>query len=279
MARTFRQIVRPWIPNIEVRIRHLEQHKRLAVRCREHLGLVLRGAKSYEPKYVETLRGVINQGAIVFDVGANIGFYSVLFSAWVGRRGKVIAFEPDPDNIRLLRRNLQLNGCDNVIVRPVALADACGAERFSLDRVTGMTGHLGKGATYAGTHFGRGHEEFISVPTSTLDDEVRQFGAPEVIKMDIEGSEHEALVGAAELLSSTRPIIMAEMNSWSEERDGAIRNPQAARYLLEHDYSLWNPDLDCEVQPDSIPWMVIAVPKEKFGVSPSSGISLTKTAG
>ena len=262
MARNFRQFLRPWVPNIEVRIRHVEQNKRLAVRCREHLGLIVRGAKAYEPRYVDKLRDVIDQDAIVFDVGANIGFYSVLFSAWVGSRGKVIAFEPDPANIKLLRRNLQLNRCNNTIVRPVALTDACGFEKFSLDRITRMTGHLGDGTTYGATVVGKGKEEFISVLTSTFDDEVKQFGAPDVVKIDIEGGEHKALVGGAALLQTRRPIIVCEMNSWSEKGGAGLRGSQAARYLLEHDYSLWDPDSDCEVGLGAIPWTVVAVPRE-----------------
>jgi FkbM family methyltransferase len=262
VTRTFRQIVRPWVPNIEIGIRHIERDKRLKVRCRQHLGLIVRGARSYEPRYVSALKAAINEGDTVFDVGANIGFYSVLFSTWVGARGKVIAFEPDPANIKLLRRNLQLNDCDNVVLRPVALTNTCGEQTFSLDRVTRMTGHLGNGATYGATVFDDNRRELISVTTSTLDAEVERFGPPDVIKMDIEGGEHLALQGATELLQTKRPIIVSEMNSWAEERAGAARDPQAARYLLAHHYALWDPDSECEVRPESIPWTVVATPSE-----------------
>src|SRR5215831_1636534 len=170
MSPSWRQLLRPLIPNIEVRIQHVEPTKRLAVRCREHLGLILRGTRAYEPQYVDALRTLVKQSATVFDVGANIGFYSVLFSKWVGQDGRVIAYEPDPTNIKLLRRNLALNCCDNVIVRPVALTKTSGIEKFSVDSVTRMTGHLGNGATYGGSVVGNGEEEFISVSTSTLDD-------------------------------------------------------------------------------------------------------------
>ena len=264
MLRSWPQLLRPWVPNLELRIPHVEQRTRLTVRCREHLGLIVRGAKAYETRYVEALRNVIKPGQTVFDIGANIGFYSVLFSEWVGPNGRVIAYEPDPDNLKLLIQNLELNDCQNVLVRPVALAATCGNEVFSVDQVTHMTGHLGAGATYGATIFGTAKEDLISVPTSTLDDEVRQFGKPEIIKMDIEGGEYEALRGAQALLQTDRPIIVSEMNAWSAQR--STETPiarQTAALLRDHDYSLWNLDSGLEAHPDAIPWMVIAIPKEQ----------------
>ncbi len=262
MSRSWSQLLRPFVPNLEVRIRHVEQNKSLAVRCREHLGLIVRGTRAYESQYVDLLRGVIAENATVFDVGANIGFYTVLFSGWVGRRGKVVAFEPDPANLRLLRRNLELNRCENVVVRPVALTDTCGTQDFSVDHTTRMTGHLGNGDTYGATVVGKSKAEVISVTTSTLDDEVQRHGAPDVIKLDIEGGEYNALAGGAGLLQTRRPIIVSEMNSWVHEQEGIARGSQAAQYLWEHDYSLWNADSGREAQPDAIPWMVLAMPRD-----------------
>jgi FkbM family methyltransferase len=261
------------VPNIAVRIPHIEQRKRLTVRCREHLGLIVKGAKAYERKYVDALRALIEVDQTVFDVGANIGFYSVLFSSWVGPRGRVIAYEPDPSNLDLLQRNLRLNNCENVVVRPAALTTKRGTEAFSIDRVTRLTGHLGAGATFGATTFGAGKEDLMTVPTSSLDDEVKEFGAPAVIKMDIEGGEYNALAGGAELLANRRPIIVSEMNSWFDERaSGAERDPQAARFLLEHGYSLWDLDSGEEAQPDAIPWMVVGVPNEMANVVDIPGI-------
>jgi FkbM family methyltransferase len=258
------QRLRPWVPNIELRIPHVEKRKRLAVRCREHLGLILRGAKAYEPEYVNALRNLIEPGQTVFDVGANIGFYSVLFSEWVGPRGKVIAYEPDPENLSLLRRNLHLNQCKNVLVRPVALGNESGLQDFSVDRVTHLTGHLGRGPTYGATIFGSANEDLISVATSTLDDEVREFDAPHVIKMDIEGGEYDALAGGASLLKNEPPIIVSEMNRWLEPRDAVgTRAAQAARFLQSCDYRLWNLDTGDAAELDSMPWMLLALPKSR----------------
>lgn len=264
MSRSVRQLLRALVPNVGFRIRHVEPSQRLEVRFREHLGLIARGARAYEPQYVSVLRNLVSAGDTVFDIGANIGFYSVLFSVWVGRRGRVIAYEPDPANVKLLLRNLALNGCQNVIVRPVALSDKSGSELFSVDRVTRSTGHLGPGATYGGTIFGTGREDLIRVATSILDDEVREFGPPDLIKMDIEGGEYCALVGGAELLQRQRPLIISELNAWSKEHpSGPGKAVQATRLLRESNYSLWDLDSTKPVEGDFIPWMCLALHRVK----------------
>src|SRR4051812_28062579 len=123
MNRTIPQLLRPLVPNISVRIRHIEPSTRLQVRFREHLGLIVRGTTGYEPQYVAVFKELVRAGNTVFDVGANIGFYSVLFSRWVGPAGKVLAYEPDPANVKLLQHNLTLNGCRNTDACQLALSE------------------------------------------------------------------------------------------------------------------------------------------------------------
>ena len=79
MTINLRKLLRPLVPNVPVRIRHVEQTKRLEIRFREHLGLFARGAGAFEQQYVRVMKKLIREGDTVFDVGANIGFYSVLF--------------------------------------------------------------------------------------------------------------------------------------------------------------------------------------------------------
>jgi FkbM family methyltransferase len=264
MSRNLQQLLRPLVPNVGLRIRHVEPSSRLQVRFREHLGLIARGAKAYEPHYVSVFRSLLSAGDTVFDVGANIGFYSILFSAWVGARGRVIAYEPDPANLKLLERNVDLNGCQNVVVRPVALSKSCGSDVFSIDRITRSTGHLGHGATYGGTIFGDASEDLINVVTSTLDEELADHGAPQLIKMDIEGGEYNALLGGAGLLQRHRPLIVSELNVWtSEDPNGTGRASRTMKLLTDFEYSLWNVDTGVRVDDHSAPWMFLAVPREK----------------
>ena len=264
MARTLQQLLRPLVPNLAIRIRHIESKKTLGVRCREHLGLITRGAKSFEPKYVQALKALVNQGDTIFDVGANIGFYTILFSAWTGEHGRVLAYEPDPWNLEILARNIDRNGCDNTIIRPFGLSKRSGEELFSVDSITRSTGHLGGGPTFGENQFGFGREELITIKTKTLDEEASGFGAPVLIKMDIEGGELDALSGASTLLCRDRPLIASELNGWTkEDPSGTGRARQATRFLADHDYAIIDLDTGALVKPGEAAWMVFAFPKEK----------------
>src|SRR5207245_8195 len=129
--------------------------------------------------------------------GANIGFYSVLFSRWVGPAGRVLAYEPDPENVRLLEKNVVENRCAGTTVRPVALGRECGSCLFSRDTVTGLTGHVGAGTTYGEVRFRTGKEISIGVPLRTLDAEIEMAGVvPGVVKLDTEGGEYDILCGS-----------------------------------------------------------------------------------
>ncbi len=264
MAGTVFKLVRPLVPNLTLKIPHVEPHLELRVRLRQHLSLVARGTKAYENRYVSVLRHLIKEGDTVFDVGANIGFYSVLFSSWVGATGKVVAYEPDRNNLYLLERSLQLNSCRNVVVRELALSKNSGIDLFSLDRATGSTGHLGNGVTFGETLFGKGRTSFIEVDVRTVDDEASSWGFPQVIKLDVEGGEFDVLLGGLKLLEKYRPILISELSVWNEsESDAPSHAALATKLLEERDYSIWDIDTGRRISGGGVGWTVLAVPHEK----------------
>lgn len=264
MTRTLKQRIRPLIPNVSLRIPHLEPETTLEVRLRQHLGLVARGAKSYESRYVALFRTLMNPGDRVFDVGANIGFYSVLFSRWVGPSGKVLAYEPDAHNVKLLSRNVELNHCENTLIREMAVSDESGEAVFSRDKVTGFTGHLGAGSTYAETIFGKGREFPVEVSVTTLDQEVEQWGPPDLVKLDIEGGEFDALSGGVQLLEQQRPLVISELSSWNDLKpSGANWASPAVKLLTDHDYLLWDIDSGRRIDAADNVWMALGIPKEQ----------------
>src|SRR5262249_10720824 len=245
-----------------IRIPHIETPACLEVRLGQHLGLVLRGASGYESRYVSVLRTLIDKDDTVFDVGANIGFHTVLFSRWVGVKGKVIAYEPDPNNVKLLKRNLSINEAQNTIVRELALGNCVGKESFSIDGATGATGHLGSGPTYGEVNFGRGREKLITVDINMLDEEMKRWGAPNLIKLDVEGGEFDVLSGGAWLLKDKPPIIVSELNSWGQEpSEGVVPASLATQLLCDHGYMLWNLDTGKQLKPRETGWMILAVPE------------------
>jgi FkbM family methyltransferase len=266
MSKSLNQLLRPLVPNIRLRISHAEPGVALQVRLRQHLGLVTRGAKAYESAYVEALRGCVRSGDTVFDVGANIGFYSVLFSRWVGPGGKVICFEPDPDNVLLLRRNLELNNCENALVREVAMGRTQEVSVFSRDPTTGATGHLGKGPTYGETVFGAGKEFLMPVKTETLDAEAQALEPPDVIKLDIEGGEYEVLCGGSRVLREERPLVISELSAWADDGAyGKTRAELAIELFQDLNYLILDLDTGKEVPHDGErAWMVMCIPRERL---------------
>ncbi len=265
MGKTLNQILRPFVPNFGLRIQHPERGMYLNVRLRQHLGLIARGANAYEKPYVDVLRELVLENDLVFDVGANIGFYSLLFSSLAGKGGKVVAYEPDPANLRLLEDAVSGNKRDNVVIRNIALGRKSGRDSFSIDKATGSTGHLGSGLTSAETIFGKGKEILVDVDVRTLDQEAELWGSPRLIKMDVEGGEFDVLCGGASLLERDRPFVVSELSAWNEDRlPGESNAALATKLLSDAEYSMWDLDTGSIIQGGEVPWMIFAVPKERL---------------
>ena len=167
----------------------------------DSLGLFLHG--SYEEFETETLKKIIKKNDIVLDVGANIGYFTLLFAKLVGENGKVYAFEPEPTNFDLLKKNFETNGYKNVILVRKALSDKTGKTKLFLSNKN------------AGEHMMVGTKEnrhSIEIEMITGDDYFRDFsGQINFIKMDIQGAEIDALRGMSSLLQKMNEIkIMIE---------------------------------------------------------------------
>ena len=150
-------------------------------------------------------------GMTVFDVGANVGFYSLLLAARVGPTGSVHSFEPTPRVAGALRTNVQLNDFAQVKVNQIAMSDSCGTTAFYVhdDDVLSSFGGVSQTA--------------IDVATLTIDAYLEQNGIRHVdlIKIDVEGAEVRVLRGASRLLSAPdAPIIMIEVSPQALARIG-----------------------------------------------------------
>lgn len=142
----------------------------------------------------QILAQTIQSGWVVYDVGAHVGFYTLIFSILVESTGSVFAFEPSPGNVALLRRHMKLNQCANVTLYQAAVTDYCGTARFD-DARSSYTRQLNS-------------QGGLEVRTLTLDSVLDEGVAPpHCIKMDIEGAEYQALQGSRRLLSVHRPIV------------------------------------------------------------------------
>lgn len=147
----------------------------------------------WEPFQTQVFQSLLKPGMVVLDIGAHIGYYTLMASKAVGPAGRVYCFEPDANNLALLRRNVQSNGCGNVIVVPKAVSDRAGMVKLHLDP-------LNKGS-HSVTQFEGSQEGSLEIETLALDGWLSEQGvAPALIKMDIEGSEWAALRGMKSFL-------------------------------------------------------------------------------
>lgn len=184
--------------------------RKIYVKAVTHISLYMAG-NSVEPRikslFVAILEKLPSQ-TIFFDVGANVGLYTWLAA---GERDdlRIISFEPDPENFRLLNRTASAWQSPNVRLCQLALSDTCGTGIFQRDLVTSATGSLEKTESFAVRHF-QTQGENIHVLTSTLDGEAAKFGHPAIIKIDVEGHEAKVFAGAWETIEGNLPVVFFE---------------------------------------------------------------------
>jgi FkbM family methyltransferase len=161
-------------------------------------------AGAYEPELVSLLKKTLKAGMTVLDLGANIGYFSVIAAALVGENGQVHAFEPMPHNLVRLRKNLE--PFHWTIVHPYAVGNVTGEVSIHYsDKETGW-------ASIHDKHPLGNLPCKSAVSATRLDDwlQTNSVNRIDFIKLDIEGSELDALRGARQTLDRFRPTIVAE---------------------------------------------------------------------
>lgn len=188
-------------------------------------GLVMRGSCDRHARYLDDVRErrredlalalfkrAIRPGMTVVDVGAHLGHFTLPAAARAGARGRVFAFEPNPETVALLRANVAANGfADRVAVVPAGVGDGCGRRRLFLGE-TGTTSSL----------FDQGSNRCADVDSTTLDDALPADARVDVLKIDIEGGEVAALRGMRRTLAAAGPrlALFVECNPRALERAG-----------------------------------------------------------
>jgi len=169
------------------------------------------------------LRTLLGPGDVAIDGGANIGLFTVLAASRVGSSGHVIACEPSPATMTLLRTNVARNGFKHVDLREVALAEAPG--RLELEVFDPGSGY----SSFAPADSGSGTR--VEVEGTTLDDIAgEELERVKLVKLDVEGAELRALRGAEQLIARARPDFIVELESEHLQRQGA--SVEAVRALF-----------------------------------------------
>lgn len=155
------------------------------------------------------------EGYIVFDIGANVGYYTILASKKVGPNGKVFSFEPVVRNLSYLYRHIISNRLKNVFVLPLACADETTLRIFSFGR-TIAEGHLIEDNSLNSSSF----HYYTYVHTTTINEFCTYSNViPDIIKIDVEGAELLVLKGAKQILQKAKPKIFLSIHSEQLEKD------------------------------------------------------------
>lgn len=153
---------------------------------------------SYEMGKRLVFEKMIRPGSVVFDIGANVGYFSLLSAVLVGSEGSVFAFEPLPRNIEYLNNHIKLNKLHNIQVVEAAVSDHTGEAWFDLGASSAM-GHLSETGT-------------IRIRMVSLDEMFAngQLQPPDYMKIDVEGAEYDVLKGAQKLILDHQPILFLD---------------------------------------------------------------------
>ena len=207
LART-RHLIAPSAPRQVARTRHgFDLVLNLANPEQERIYYYGEHDERYETAMVKAL---VAPGMTCWDVGANIGFYACLLARAVGAAGRVVAFEPASATRARLAENVALNRFVNVEVSPLAIGATEGRARI----------HYRDAGSFEGTaslhaRGGQGNSEEVAV--TTLDALAARLGAPDFVKIDVEGGQLDAWRGGRELFSRHAPLVMAELRDSSDD--------------------------------------------------------------
>lgn len=186
---------------------------------------VIRDTGRWEPHITNLVRRIVTRGSLFVDVGANIGYFTVLAGTIVGPTGRVVAFEPVPHNVQLLLASIVANGFSHVDVWPVALSDRSAIVGLRTETWDTNSSLVPPETAVVG--------EMLSVvlPGDTIlrlvDDEGACF-----IKLDVEGHEHAVLGGLEHFLDARRPTVILEFNPALIRASGGDANAHLA-WLFE----------------------------------------------
>ncbi|MDY7100855.1 MAG: FkbM family methyltransferase [Actinomycetota bacterium] len=162
---------------------------------------------TYETPVQEALVAHLQPGDVFYDIGANVGFFSVLGARLVAPGGWVYAFEPAPDNAELVRRNLAANRFHHTEVLEVAVAGEPATTELELSGYAGGHALVSAGGT-------PDHAGVVTVEAVVIDDLVAagRLRPPTLVKIDVEGAELDVLHGMARTIDEHRPHLLVEVD-------------------------------------------------------------------
>lgn len=186
-----------------------------------------------EPHVFSAIVDLLTPGDVVWDIGANAGYFSVIMAQRVKPNGRIVAFEPEPRIREVLIKNIELNNLDNVSILPVALGDKSSVMNILSSKAASSGAHR---LAYSGADTADGTQA-IEIEVTTGDQIIAQNTAPSptVLKIDVEGFEEEVIKGLSAALGNhkLRAVICEVHFALLEERGQRLAPKRIADRLRE----------------------------------------------
>ena len=201
----------------------------------------------YEQETTKLFTELVKPGMVVIDVGAHVGYYSLLAARQVGPSGKVYSFEPEPSNHQLLLENIKGNGYRNIVAVRKAVSSHSGSTTLFLTALDN-----GRHSAY---HHGLPERGSLAVETTTVDAFLDSEGWPKVdlVKVDVEGAEQDVLEGMGRLLQKSTALTLIIEFSPNLLQDAGIEPLRFLEVLNGRDF-----EVHCIIENKG----PVAVPKE-----------------
>lgn len=184
------------------------------------VGRQIKTAGSYEPHVAAVFRNFLKPGMNVLDIGANIGFFTMLSAALVGAKGSVLAVEPNSSNTKLIEASRRANAFSNITIVQAAAGNAIALLALHSVYSNGTTSEASENLETL--------MQSTTVPCLRIDDLLPKGRSVDFIKIDVEGAEYNALRGASEAIRRYRPHVVSE---FSPEMMPGICGIDGATYL------------------------------------------------
>lgn len=236
-----------WVPNA-----------RLKLNTFKHKGYWYHG-KSREHDTMVIFKDLINKNNVVVEVGGHIGYISIFFSHLVGDNGSLVVFEPGTNNLPYITENIKNAPFNNHAIRQVAIGQEVGTATFYEDDLTGQNNSLVrdfdgfKNNSKNSFVEARVYEKTVKVTTLDLEFEDKTV---DFIKIDIEGGEWSAILGAEKLIKTKKPILMVEIQA---DRDNIFQFMKSCNYIG------FNEKKTIVTQPDKLNGNIFWLNKTKHG--------------
>lgn len=187
-------------------------------------------AGHYEDDVAELFRHILRPGMSVIDIGANIGFFTMLSASLVGLSGRVLAVEPNPRNARMIEASRSMNGFDNVTVLQAAAGRETGMLALHTSHSNGTTSSVKEAGTAV--------LSAQTVPCLALDQLIPFGQRVDLIKIDVEGAEYNALSGCERILRTSRPVVVSEFSPGMLPGISGVSGEAYLRWLSGFGYKL-----------------------------------------